>query len=181
MDDTSPATPADPESPGDEETPLPAQPMGRGFWAVMALIGVLVAMIVYAQIQGVTQPVAVNLTDSNWTLTYYAGNDGRMVPVPDGIPVNIRFGQNNGTVLGGRSGCNWYSYNYTLNASQLTLEAGSGAITALLCTTPPESMLVESVYIRDLENTSQVRFRNDHLYLYDTTEQPMLIFEQASL
>lgn len=180
MDEPTPATPPPPEA-ADEETPnLPAPPMGRGFWAVMALIGVLVAMIVYAQIQGVTQPIAVNLTASNWTLTYYTGEDGRMIPVPDKIPVTLVFGLNNGTVLGGRAGCNWYSYNYTLSSSRLALEKGSGVTTAMLCTTPAETMTVESAYLRSLENSSRVRFKNDHLYLYDPADRPLLIFEQES-
>jgi hypothetical protein len=39
-------------------------------------------------------------------------------------------------------------------------------------------MQAESAYIHDLENTSTIRFRSGHLYLYDTAEKPLLIFEQ---
>ena len=45
-----------------DPVPNPAAPMGRGFWAVMALIGVLILLIIYAQVQGVTRTIPVNLT-----------------------------------------------------------------------------------------------------------------------
>ena len=75
--------------------------MGLGFWAMMALIGVLVLLIVYAQVQGVTLSCPVNLTGTNWTLTYYTNEKGTMVPVTNGTDVTIRFGLENGTILSG--------------------------------------------------------------------------------
>lgn len=150
--------------------------MGRGFWAVMALIGVLILLIIYAQVQGITKPVAVNLTGTNWTLTYYTDERGTMVPVTNGTDVTIRLGLENGTILGGHSGCNWYSYNYTINNSRLTLT--NGIVTQIACTAPGV-MQVESVYMHDLENSTAITFRSDHLYLYDTADKPLLIFEQA--
>jgi heat shock protein HslJ len=177
MDDepaeTSPGTdvPVNPDF-----VPLPAAPMGRGFWAVMALIGVLILLIIYAQVQGVTKPVAVNLTGTNWTLTYYTNERGTMVPVTNGTDVTIRFGLENGTILGGHSGCNWYSYNYTISNSTLNLT--SGVVTQILCMAPGV-MQVESAYMQDLENSSTIKFRSDHLYLYDTADKPLLIFEQT--
>jgi heat shock protein HslJ len=149
--------------------------MGRGFWAVMILIGVLIMLIIYAQVQGVTRPVQVNLTGTSWMLTYYADNEGAIVPVMNGTEVTIRFGLANGTSIGGYSGCNAYSYNYTISNSRLILT--SGTTSGIFCSAPG-MMQAESAYIHDLENTSTIRFRSGHLYLYDTAEKPLLIFEQ---
>lgn len=161
-----------------DPVPLQAAPMGRAFWAVMALLGVLILLIIYAQVQGVTRSMPVNLTGTNWTLTYYTDGGGTMIPVTNGTDVTLRFGLENGTILGGHSGCNWYSYNYTLVSSTLTLARDFGVTTALLCTAPGV-MQTESAYLRDLENTTSVKFRSDHLYLYNAADKPLLIFEQT--
>ena len=42
-------------------------------------------------------PCPVNLTGTNWTLTYYTNEKGTMVPVTNGTDVTIRFGLENGT------------------------------------------------------------------------------------
>ena len=94
-----------------ESVPVPAAPMGRGFWAAMILIGVLILLIIYAQVQGVTRSIPVNLTGTSWTLTYYESSGETMVPVMNGTKVNISFGLDNGTSLGGYSGCNWYRFS----------------------------------------------------------------------
>jgi len=177
-DDPAEITPGT-DTPGDTDlVPVQAAPMGRGFWAVMALIGLLILLIIYAQVQGITKPVSVNLTGTNWTLTYYVNDNGAMVPVTNGTDVTIRFGLENGTILGGHSGCNWYSYNYTSTSSTLALAHDSGIRTTLFCTAPGV-MQVESTYLKDLENSDAIKFRSDHLYLYDPTDKPLLIFEQT--
>ncbi len=162
-----------------DPVPNPAAPMGRGFWAVMALIGVLILLIIYAQVQGVTRTVPVNLTGTSWTLTYYSNDGGTMVPVTNGTVVTIRFGLENGTILDGNSGCNGYSYQYTIRGSMLTLTRGSGVTTEMFCTAPGV-MQVESTYLHNLENSTTIKFRSDHLYLYDSADKPLLIFEQTT-
>ena len=177
-DDPAEITPGTNTQENPDPGSLPAAPMGRGFWAVMALIGVLVILIVYAQVQGVTRSMPVNLTGTNWTLTYYSNEGSTMVPVTNGTDVTLGFGLENGTLLGGNSGCNWYSYNYTINGSVLTLTPGSGVTTEMFCM-DPGVMQVESLYRHDLENSSTIEFRSDHLYLYDSANKPLLIFEQT--
>lgn len=158
--------------------PLPAAPMGRGFWAVMALIGVLVLLIIYAQVQGVTRSVPVNLTGTNWTMTHYVNDSGTMVPLTNGTDITLWFGKEPGTILGGHSGCNWYTYNYTISTSTFVLERGSGTMTKMHCT-DPGVIQVESTYIHNLESSSTIKFRSDHLYLYDPGQKLLLIFSQA--
>jgi heat shock protein HslJ len=177
-DDPAEITPGT-DAPEDTDlVPSQAAPMGRGFWAVMALIGLLILLIIYAQVQGITKPVSVNLTGTNWTLTYYVNENGVLVPVTNGTEVTIQFGLENGTSLGGHSGCNRYSYKYTSTSSTLALAHGSGVTTEMFCTASGV-MQVESIYLKDLENSTAIRFRSDHLYLYDPTDKTLLIFEQT--
>ena len=49
----------------------------------------------------------------------------------------------------------------------LTLARGSGVTTEMFCTAPGV-MQVESTYLHNLENSTTIRFRSDHLYLYDS-------------
>ncbi len=156
---------------------MPAASMGRGFWAVMILVGVLILLIIYAQVQGVTRPVPVNLTGTSWLLTYYGNDRGTLVPVINGTEVNIAFGLDNGTSLGGYSGCNRYSYAYTV--SNYTLVLTKRVTTTMTCGAPG-LMQLESTYMHDLENTSGIRFRSGHLFFYDTEDRPLLIFEQKT-
>ena len=108
--------------------------MGRGFWAVMILVGVLILLIIYAQVQGVTRPVPVNLTGTSWLLTYYGNDRGTLVPVINGTEVNIAFGLDNGTSLGGYSGCNRDSDVYTV--SNYTLVLTKRVTTTMTCGAP---------------------------------------------
>ena len=132
--------------------------MGRGFWAVMILVGVLILLIIYAQVQGVTRPVPVNLTGTSWLLTYYGNDGGTLVPVMNGTEVTISFGHDNGTSLGGYSGCNRYSYMYTV--SNLTLVLTKRVTTTMTCGAPGV-MQLESTYMHDLEITSGIRSGTD--------------------
>jgi len=160
-----------------EPVPVPAAPMGRGFWAVMTLIGILILLIIYAQVQGITRPVSVNLTGTSWTLDSYADATGRMVPVNTGNVVNLSFDPENTTTLDGYAGCNWYLYTY-FRYNTTTLQIGNGTITLRFCN-DSSVMQTESAYLRDLNNTSVVRFRSGQLTLYDATGKPILLFEQS--
>ena len=160
-----------------EPVPVPAAPMGRGFWAVMTLIGILILLIIYAQIQGITRPVSVNLTGTSWTLDSYTDAAGRMVPVNNGNEVNLSFDPENTTTLDGYAGCNWYSYTY-FRYNTTTLQLGNRTSTMRFCD-DAGVMQAESAYLRDLNNTSVIRFRSGQITLYDATGKPILIFEQS--
>ena len=163
-----------------DPVPNPAAPMGRGFWAVMALIGVLILLIIYAQVQGVTRTVPVNLTGTSWTLTYYSNDGGTMVPrnKRDGGDDPFRPGKRHHSRRKFRTATGT-AYQYTIRGSMLTLARGSGVTTEMFCTAPGV-MQVESTYLHNLENSTTIRFRSDHLYLYDSADKPLLIFEQTT-
>ena len=160
-----------------EPVSMPAASMGRGFWAVMILVGVLILLIIYAQVQGVTRPVPVNLTGTSWLLTYYGNDRGTLVPVINGTEVNIAFGLDNGTSLGGYSGCNRYSYAYTV--SNYTLVLTKRVTTTMTCGAPGLMQLESTVHARSGEHLRH-RFRSGHLFFYDTEDRPLLIFEQKT-
>jgi len=193
MDDTAPPDTAQdqtdlepPQEPGKEPgktgehvdpVAAPAAPMGRGFWLVMGLIGIMIILIVFAQVQGYTKPVPASLSGTNWTLDQYADENGMLHQVRNGTVVNATFGLDGGMLIGGRSGCNWYSANYSVTGSQIAIY--SRVTTDLYCTSPGV-MDIESTYMQDLTNATSYRLRGDYLYLYNLNQKSILIFLQTT-
>lgn len=101
-----------------------------------------------------------------------------MVTVNTGNEVNLSFDPENTTTLDGYAGCNWYSYTY-FRYNTTMLQIGNGTSTQRFCD-DTGVMQAESAYLRDLNNTSVVRFRSGQLTLYDATGKPILIFKQSS-
>jgi hypothetical protein len=166
-----PAT-EDPENP----VTIPAAPMGPWFWAVMAMLGVLILMIIYAQVQGVTRPVAVNLTCTSWTLASYADAEGTMIPATAETEANLSFGPADTSTLNGYAGCSWYSYTYSRNSTAFHL--ANGTSTLQFCGDPGLTA-AGSAYLRDLNNISAARFRSGQLTFYDAADRSLLVFDQA--
>ncbi|MDD1702893.1 MAG: META domain-containing protein [Methanoregula sp.] len=193
MDDTAPPDTAQdqtdlepPQEPGKEPgktgehvdpVAAPAAPMGRGFWLVMGLIGIMIILIVFAQVQGYTKPVPASLSGTNWTLDQYADENGMLHQVRKGTVVNATFGLDGGMLIEGRSGCNWYSANYSVTGSQIAIY--SRVTTDLYCTSPGV-MDIESTYMQDLTNATSYRLRGDYLYLYNLNQKSILIFLQTT-
>ncbi|ABS55680.1 hypothetical protein Mboo_1162 [Methanoregula boonei 6A8] len=161
-----------------EEEPviLPPAPMGPWFWAVMAMIGILLLMILYGQVQGITHPIEVNLTDTQWTLSSYADAQGTMVPVKDGAGSNISFGLPGDGTLRGMSGCTAYSYQYVRNATSIHISDGS--IISGSCDDPGTGNAT-SLYFSDLTRASGLRFRSGQIFVSDAAGRPLLVFDLA--
>jgi len=170
-------------SPETEKLPLappaPAQPMGWKFWAVMGLLAILIGLIAYYQIETASLPVSVSLAGTNWTLAYYSTGNSTLVPVTAATTATLVFAPGNTTGLSGWSGCNQYWYNYTLRYSAFSLDRNSGTITKMNCP-EPGVMQFESAYLENLENTTSLSARNDHLYLYDRNQKLLLLFTTAT-
>ena len=160
-------------------TPVPAQPMGWKFWAVMGLIALLIGLIVYYQVEIAARPVPDGLAGTSWTLEYYTVGNSTLVPATAATTATLEFDPGNATGLSGQSGCNRYSYNYTIHSSSFSLDPGSGTITKMNC---PEAgvMQFESAYLRNLENATSVTARNNRLYMYGRDKTLLLIFATAS-
>ncbi len=177
MDEESSSTGPSAENPPSMDlAPAPPAPMGWGFWAIMALIGVLILLIIYAQVQGITHPVTVNLTETNWTLTSYVSTGGTMVPATTGPKMNLSFGPSNESTLRGYTGCSWYSYVYSLNKTAFSLSNETLTPSSF---DDPGMIQAESSYMDDLKNTTSVRFRGGRLTFYDVGGKPVLVFEQS--
>ncbi|HVP95966.1 META domain-containing protein [Methanoregula sp.] len=178
MDQDNPGSPDNiSPSPAPDIVPIPAPPMSRGFWAVMALIGVLILLIIYAQVQGVMHPIVVNLTGSRWTVISYADREGSMIPAPAGAEANLSFGPAGNEGLIGYTGCNWYSYTYIWN-NATALHPTNRTTTLQVCDTPGV-MQEETSYLADLDNSSIVRFRSGQLTFFDDSGKPLLIFRET--
>jgi len=153
----------------------PPKPMGKEFWGVMTLIGILISLIIYSQVQGVIHPLAVNVTGTEWSLVSYTAPNGTLVSVPPGTDINITFGPANPSNLTGYSACFEYTYRYYLHNTNLTLTGG------IVQTIPCDDTFVQqkdSEYLAGLSNSSQVKFRNGDLIFYDSSGKPILLFKQ---
>ncbi|MFA5332699.1 MAG: META domain-containing protein [Methanoregula sp.] len=158
------------------QAPVPPSPMGRGFWRVMALIGILLVLIVYCQFQAFTrEEPAINLTGTSWSLEQYADDNGLLRQVKNGTLVNATFGPEGGTLVSGRSGCNWYSANTSFTGSLLIVS--SYVITTMNCP-GPDVMKLESTYQQRLMNVTSCQIRGGLLYLYDRNQKPVLIYDR---
>ena len=159
--------------------PAPAPPMGWKFWAVMGLIALLVGLIVYYQVEIAARPVPSGLAGTSWTLAYYTIGNGTLVPATGATTATLDFDSGNATGLSGQSGCNRYSYKYTIHASSFSLDPGSGTITKMNCP-EPGVMQFESAYLGNLGNATSVTARNDRLYMYGRDKTLLLIFATES-
>jgi len=159
-----------------EQVILPPQPMGPWFWAVMAMIGILLLMILYGQVQGITHPIEVNLTGTRWTLASYADARGTMVPENAGgeAGANLTFGPAGSAMLGGYSGCTGYTYSYERNAT--TIHLTNFSILPDSCTSAVAGD-ASSLYLGDLANASGIRFRSGQLFVTDTAGRPLLVLD----
>ena len=162
----------------EEQEILPPKPMGPWFWAVMGMIGILILMILYGQVQGITHPIEVNLTGTSWTLASYADAQGTMVPVNEsgGAGANLTFGPAGSAMLGGYSGCTGYSFAYERNATTVRLTQFS--IRSDSCNTSVAGD-ASSLYLGDLANASGMRFRSGQLFISDSAGRPLLVLDLA--
>jgi len=162
----------------EEQEILPPKPMGPWFWAVMAMIGILLLMILYGQVQGITHPIEINLTGTRWTLDSYADAHGTMVPVTGsgGAGANLTFGPTGSAMLSGYSGCIGYTYIYERNAT--TIHLTNLSISPDSCTGTVAGD-VSTLFLGDLANASGIRFRSGQLFVTDTDGRPLLVLDLA--
>lgn len=157
--------------------PVPAPPMGRAFWYVMTLIGIMLVLIVYTQYQAyIREEPVVELNGTTWTLMQYADNNGVLHQVRNGTIVNATFGPGEGNLVGGRSGCNWYSANMSFAGSQLTI---SSFVTTKMNCPEPGVMDLEQTYQQQLTAVGSGQIRSGLLYFYDHNQKPVLIYNRA--
>ena len=149
-----------------------AAPMGRGFWAVMALIGFLVLLIIYSQVQGITRPVSVNLTGTHWEIVSYTSPGSATIAAQPG-GMNLSFGTKNKTGGNGFIGCVQYSFQYAFSNNSFVIS--NKTETAVACSNDRMTGS-QAVYLTNLENASFMRFQSGSLTFYDVANHPLLVF-----
>jgi heat shock protein HslJ len=160
-------------SPAEDPDPEPAKPapMGRNFYLVMALIGVMVFLIIFFNVPATRASAATALVTYNWTLVSYAGTTGVLGPVMNGTHITADFGTD-GTVSGS-AGCNRYAAIYKVKEYALSITTPSS--TEMYCPAPGV-MEQETLYLSNLGNVQSIRVYEPDLNMYDATGRMILVF-----
>jgi len=151
--------------------PVKPSPMGRNFYLVMALIGLMLFLIVFFNVPATRASMATTLVTNNWTLASYATTPGVLVPVMNGTQITAHFGRDG--IVSGSSGCNRYLATYTVKDYALTIATPRS--TEMYCLTPGV-MKQEAQYLSNLRNTSAIRIYEPDLNVYDTAGKVLLVF-----
>ncbi len=154
----------------EQEIPKTA-PMGRNFYIVMALIGLLCFLIIFFNIPNTRASAATTLVTNNWTLQSYTDRTGVLVPVYNGTSVTAKFGIDG--MVTGSAGCNRYISTYTVKEYALSITAPG--LTKMYCPAPGV-MDQEMAFVSLLPQASEIRIHGPDLNIYNTTGQPILIF-----
>lgn len=150
--------------------------MGRSFWMVMALIGILVILIVFFQFQAASHKAPASLAGSNWTLVQYSSGNITLIQVTrQPAPTLLFMTDNSGSIVGGSAGCNRFTGEYAQNGSHLAFSAlGS---TKMFCDLPGV-MELETAFLSGLEKTASYRSNSGYLVLNDNSGKTLLVFKQ---
>ena len=154
-----------------EPEPVRPQPLGLKLTFALALVGFLVILIFFADIQGVRASAGIRMTKADWTLELYEDTAGNLVPVQPGTQITAAFGEDGG--LSGSAGCNQYSANYAVRDLAITI---SPPVSTKIVCENPRIMQQESAYMNDLERTAVLRISDTRLKLFDTSGNPVLVF-----
>lgn len=163
-------TEPDAGSDDDPESPKPT-PMGRNFYLVMALIGVLCLLIIFLNIPNTRASAETTLVTTNWTLESYAGASGTLVPVYSGTAVTAQFAKDG--IMTGSAGCNRYIATYTIDDYDLSIT--SPGLTKMHCTAPGV-MNQENAFVSLLPKVTAIRIYGEELNMYNASGRQILVF-----
>jgi heat shock protein HslJ len=172
MDDDTGTAPL--QQPEPETEPQKPAPMGRGFYLVIGLIGVLVLLIIFFNLPAAETAAPVTLTHTDWMLMSYADSSGTVVAVQNGSLVSAQFGT--GGQVTGSAGCNQYHATYFIMGDSMNI---TGLASTMMYCPAPGVMALESNCLYDLQQVSLYRIHGTELHLYDATGKPLLLFAPA--
>jgi heat shock protein HslJ len=155
----------------DSATATQPQKMCLAFYGAPALVGVLVLLIVFINVQGIRASAEMLLTQNNWTLQSYVDTSGVLVPTITRTTITAKFGTD--CKESGSAGCNQYSAHYTTRDLAITISPP--VMTETYC----ENSIVmqqDSAYLNDLLKAVELRVSKSNLNLYDKTGKPVLVF-----
>jgi heat shock protein HslJ len=113
----------------------------------------------------------VELEGTVWNLDTYRNSQGSLVSLLQNTEITAQF--QNGTV-GGSSGCNSYSGDYTISGNTITI--GPLSITLMYCTMPNGIMAQEGDYIAALKSAKGYKINGNTLILTNAVGDVVLVF-----
>ena len=163
--------PEEPAGDGTGEDNVPEEKPGLAFYAAFALVGLLVIIVLFANVQGTRASAAVEITRPSWVLESYADSAGTLIPAFPGTRITARFGT--AGMVTGTAGCNSYSASYRVKDYGIAV---SSLINTEMSCSSPDIIQQEAAYLGDLPNSSIFRFSEKRLNIYDAAGRPVLVF-----
>lgn len=160
---------------GEDRPDGPPDQHGPMLWVAIALLGVLLFLVIFANIPDMRASAGTVITQQQWELLSYGDGTGAMVPALPSAAVTIRFQQNG--IAAGRSGCGYYAVNYTTKGYGIAI---SNLVLADLLCSPPGVMDQESAYLVDLTNSTEFRVSETSLKMYGNDGRELLVFIPAT-
>jgi heat shock protein HslJ len=175
MTDESPAEAGDSPSVDPDNSPdLPEEKMGLGFYAALALIGLLVLMVVVLNYPAQRENAGLMMTRTNWTLQSLADNTGILISARSGTNVTAMFDREGR--MSGNAGCNGYTARYQTLEYSINITGMSS--TKMVCH-GPGVMEQESAFLDDISRTVSFRIGESSLKFYDANGKTVLVFVPA--
>ncbi|MFA4877831.1 MAG: META domain-containing protein [Methanoregula sp.] len=147
-----------------------SQKRGLYFYFAVALLGCLVLLVVFVNIPLIQASAGATMTRTSWQLQSYANASGGMQPAT-GPNITARFSGD--SRITGFAGCNDYIATYT--TENYAISISPSATTRNTCG-EPGMMALETLYLQDLDNSTEFRVTQTALKLYDRTGKPLLLF-----
>jgi heat shock protein HslJ len=170
-DDLQKTLPDTEHAEGDRTSDIKPQPLSLSFIIAFALVGLLVLLILFVNFPGIKASAGISMTRSDWTLQSYADVTGTLVTVKPGTPVTVIFAGD--ATVSGSAGCNHYRANYTVR--DFAISVSTPVSTKIVCN-DPDIMQQESVYLKDLVRSEELRISETNLRFYDESGKPVLVF-----
>ena len=147
----------------------PPDQHGPMLWVAITLLGLLVFLVIFANVPDIRASAGMALTQHEWQLQSYDDRTGVMVPALSDAAVTIGFQQNG--IAGGSSGCGYYSVNYT--SKDYGIAITDLVIAGLLCRDPKVTEQ-EAAYFLDLTNCTEFRVSETSLEMFGKDGRQLL-------
>jgi len=108
-----------------------------------------------------------------WQLEHFVEGRFRQGVVND-TEVTLAFSLVGDVGIHGQSSCNFYGASMTITGNRLDL--GPIHMTEMLCLNVPGAMEQEARYLKVLQSVRTFQVQDDHLTLFDTLGNPVLMF-----
>jgi heat shock protein HslJ len=145
--------------------------MGRGFYASLGLILLLVLMVVILNYPAAKANAGVMMAGTNWTLQSLVDSTGVLIPAQSGTEVTAQFDREGR--MNGNAGCNGYFAAYQTRDYSINITGISQ--TKMFCH-GPGVMEQESAFLADLSEVSSFRVSESSLKFYDAAGKIVLTF-----